>query len=198
MQAKAPGCSGIPGWQRSRMAQLDPRSVANLIIRLACERGQPTTHLALQKILYFIHGRHLIERGQPLLSGYFEAWPYGPVHPLIYDSFKDRGAQPLKEFASKRDLMSGLEIPVDEPKISGISTLIEDLAVPYLKLSPGRLVDLSHARNSPWDVLTKTASSREYGMRITDEHIISRFRFHKISVDQAPRAGEPHEESSPY
>jgi Protein of unknown function (DUF4065) len=37
--------------------------------------------LELQKLLYFAHAIFLIETGDPLVYGCFEAWQYGPVHP---------------------------------------------------------------------------------------------------------------------
>lgn len=178
---------------------LDPRSVANVIIEEARSRGLSLTHLSLQKILYFIHGKYLIESGHPLMSGYFEAWPFGPVHPLIYDAFKDRGAEPLINPATKRDLISGRTIAVEKPSDDSVSRFVRDIALPYLRLSPGRLVDLSHAKESPWDVLTRTDTGRRsYGMRITEDLIKNRFRFHKISIGVSPRIGEPNEESPPY
>lgn len=178
---------------------LDPRSVANLVIEEAKLRGKPVTNLSLQKILYFIQGRYLIETAEPLMSGYFEAWQYGPVHPLIYDAFKYRGAEPLLEPALARDLVTGRSKPVDKPQDANQVEFIRDIAQAYLRLSAGRLVDLSHAKDSPWDVLTKAQDgSRSYGLRITDDIIKSRFKYHKVSVDRNPRVGEPDEESPPY
>jgi uncharacterized phage-associated protein len=178
---------------------LDPRSVANLVIEEAMARGRPITHLSLQKILYFIQGKYLMETGLPLMSGFFEAWQYGPVHPLIYDSFKDRGAKPLTEPAAKQDLLSGRKKPVDKPADPDLVQAIRDIGSAYLKLTPGRLVDLSHAKGSPWDVLTKMPSGgRSFGFRITDEIIKSRFQHHKMSVSRDSRIGEPDEESPPY
>jgi uncharacterized phage-associated protein len=65
----------------------DPRVVANAIIDRAAQEGQPVTHIALQKLLYFAHGLFLLRHRKPLVSGYFEAWTYGPVHPAVYGAF---------------------------------------------------------------------------------------------------------------
>lgn len=177
----------------------DPRSIANLILDEALSRGVALTHLSLQKILYFIHGRYLIEMDEPLLSGRFEAWQYGPVHPLIYDAFKSEGSRPLAKPAMARDLLSGRAKPVDKPQDEVVSRFVRDVSVSYLTLTPGRLVDLSHARESPWDVLTKGPNgTRSFGRRITNDLIEERFRFHKISIDAQPRIGEPNEESPPH
>ena len=73
----------------------DPRAIANLMLDEADRRGWMITNLALQKLLYFAHGIHLTKEKQPLVSGYFEAWQYGPVHPAVYRAFKPSGAAPI-------------------------------------------------------------------------------------------------------
>jgi len=57
----------------------DPRSIANFMLDEADRVGVGITNLALQKLLYFAHGIFLNETKGPLVSGYFEAWQYGPV-----------------------------------------------------------------------------------------------------------------------
>ena len=57
--------------------------------------GIKVTNLALQKLLYFAHSIFLIEAKRPLVSGYFEAWQYGPVHPAAYSAFKTAGSSPI-------------------------------------------------------------------------------------------------------
>lgn len=65
--------------------------------------GKLLTHVELQKLLYFAHALHLIQRGRPLLSGNFEAWPRGPVHPAVYQAFKTSGANPIRTRAAAKD-----------------------------------------------------------------------------------------------
>jgi uncharacterized phage-associated protein len=182
----------------SFLLPLDPRSVANAIVTFANEYDQKITHLGLQKIIYFAHGKHLVERGEPLVSGYFEAWPYGPVHPLIYSTFQAFGSDGITTMAKRKNLLSGKIDEISQPDDMKLRLFIRESVTPYLRLSPGRLVDLSHAPGTPWDVLTKTDDGkRAFGMRITDRHIKELFRYHKISVGDSPRIGEPNEESPP-
>lgn len=178
--------------------ELDPRSVANLIISAATARGKKITNLSLQKILYFVHGRYLIEEGKPLVKGSFEAWQYGPVSLSVYESFKHLGSLPIETFAERRDVRTGRTERVPVPSDPDLRQKIVDLSFPYLSLSPGRLVDLSHANGSPWDRVTKSSiGGRQFGMRITNESIKSYFRFHKIAIGADPAIGEPNEESPP-
>ena len=39
-------------------------------------------------------GHFLIQTGDPLVQGGFEAWTFGPVHPAVYQSFKTEGERP--------------------------------------------------------------------------------------------------------
>jgi uncharacterized phage-associated protein len=180
------------------MSPLDPRSVANAVLSVANEYGFKVTQLSLQKIIYFVHGKYLTENGKPLVDGAFEAWKYGPVHPLIYKSFKRSGSDPINYRADIEDLLSGKISVVDEPVDRDIRLFIREAAVRYLKMSPGQLIDLSHAPKSPWDKVTQTGNGeRRYGARISNDDIKSLFRFHKISIGPNTRIGEPGEESPP-
>lgn len=178
---------------------LDPRSVANLILDEADRRGIKLSNLSLQKVLYFVHGKFLVEERQPLIAGSFEAWKYGPVSLPVYDSFKRFKASPISARAFKRDIRTKEQVEVPIPEDAFLQTRILDLAIPYLRLSSGRLVDLSHADNSPWDTVTRNLEGeRSFGLRITNENIKQNFRHHKVAVRTAPIVGEPNEESSPY
>lgn len=162
----------------------DPRIVANCILEIAWDNSIEVTHLALQKTAYFLHARFLRERdGVPLLSGHFEAWKHGPVHPQLWSSFKEHGRSPIEKFATAVDLFSGLakELPeIDDPDVK---QFIIRGCTNLLKMEPHKLVGLSHAKNSPWDVLTRSGrTERVYGCRISNELIRERFHFHKISM----------------
>lgn len=176
----------------------DARTVANCIIELSQEYDQELTHLSLQKIMYFIHGKHLIERASALVGGHFEAWRYGPVHPLIFSTFKNTRGARITQRAGRLDILTGAECEL--PHIEDKSTLlfIRVNAAQFLRLSAGRLVDLSHAAGSPWDVLTKRDRGRRvYGDRITNEIILKFFNRHIVPIGDQPLCGEPLDEQPP-
>lgn len=178
--------------------QLDPRSVANLVLDAAEAQGITLTNLALQKILYFIHGRFLVEEGRPLIAGSFEAWQYGPVSLPVYEAFRRHGSSAISTRATKKDFFSGQISIVPVPDNEAFRQRLTSLAEPFFRMSPGRLVELSHAKNSPWDVATATETGRSFGLRISNESIKENFKNHKISIREVPRVGEPDEESAPY
>ncbi|MGY3514180.1 type VI toxin-antitoxin system SocA family antitoxin [Bradyrhizobium lupini] len=174
----------------------DPRCIANLMLDESARIGQPLTNLALQKLLYFAHAMFLIEQGRPLVSGYFEAWEFGPVHPTAYQSFKSAGAAPISFRATKLNVVRGTREPITSPTDPEIVRHISRIVQSYGRMTPGRLVDISHAKGAPWHfVVDKGRTSLAFGMRIPDEVIRDRFKHHKVSVGSQPSAGEPSEDA---
>lgn len=158
--------------------------------------GISITNLALQKLLYFAHGIFLNETKKPLVSGYFEAWQFGPVHPAAYRAFQAAGSGPISFRARRQDVLTGESGPIPEPRDPAVRRLVQQVLNSYGKLSPGRLVDISHAKNSPWDfIVAKGRRSVAFGLRIPDTVIIDRFKYHKVSVGAVPVAGEPIEDA---
>ncbi len=49
------------------------------------------TNMKLQKMLYYQQGFHLAYFGTPLFEDDIEAWMYGPVVPIVYDTYKYKG-----------------------------------------------------------------------------------------------------------
>lgn len=179
------------------MRTYDPRAVANLLLDEADKRDTEVTNLALQKLLYFAHGLHLMRTEKPLVSGYFEAWQYGPVHPSAYHAFKKEGSGPIKMRASGQDPLTGKLRKLHNPIDPMIIKLVEHVVLSYGHMSPGYLIDLSHAKNSPWDyVVDKARTGIAFGLRIPDEVIIEMFRHHKVLVKEEPRSGSPPDEDT--
>jgi uncharacterized phage-associated protein len=177
-------------------APYDPRAIANLMLDEADRNGVVMTNLALQKLLYFAHGIFLNETKRPLVKGFFEAWQYGPVHPLAYKAFRSSGGEPIRARAEGQDALSGQKRQLDKPTDPAIRQLVQQVLNSYGRLSAGRLVDLSHAKNSPWHhIVDKGRTEVAFGLRIPEDVILERFKFHKISIGLASVAGEPSEDT---
>jgi len=174
----------------------DPRAIANLLLDLADADGLRLTNLTLQKLLYFAHGRYLVRTKQPLVSGHFEAWTYGPVHPAVYRSFRADGDQPIRSRAAARNIMTGAETPIPAVRDQDLSDHLKDILRSLGRLSAGRLVDISHAADGPWQfVVNKAKTDISLGLRIPDSVTLERFKFLKVSVGPKSRVGEPNEDS---
>lgn len=174
----------------------DPRAVANLMLDEADRVGRAISNLALQKLLYFAHGVFLIELKQPLVSGYFEAWQYGPVHPAVYQAFKAAGPEPIRFRATRQEVMTGARAEIAPPTSLDVIRTICSAMHSYGRLTPGRLVEISHAKNAPWHFIVDNSRTTEaFSLRIPDDVIIARFKHHKVSVGDAPVPGEPLEDA---
>jgi uncharacterized phage-associated protein len=174
----------------------DPRSICNLILDEGEQVGTPITNLALQKLLYFVHGLQLVEAKRPLVTGFFEAWRFGPVHYVAYQAFKSAGANPIQFRAEGRDpfTLSPLPVPICED-VHALQ-LVRRITMTYARMSAGRLVEISHAVGAPWDFTIKKAiNGVALGMRIPNDVITLLFNRHKISVGPEPRHGEPIEDA---
>lgn len=172
---------------------IDPRSLCNLMLD---ESRGPITNLALQKLLYFAHGLHLVITKRPLVSGYFEAWQYGPVHPGAYAAFKSAGNRPIDFRAVRRNPLTGETTPVAKPTDPTAIDCVRRVTLMYGGMTPGRLVEISHAPDAPWHfIVDKARTSMAFGMRIPDNVIMERFKHHKVSVGAVPAHGEPSEDT---
>ena len=172
----------------------DARAVVNEILQ-ACP-GARVTNLSAQKIVYFLHGQYLLSTQTPLVSGYFEAWEYGPVHPGLYGSLRHLGSAPLTQPIMRQDIQTGRWEDIPPIADRNVRDFVRTSAKPLLQLSAGQLVDLSHARNSPWDVVSRLGHGRTWGLRLDNEVITRHFRFHKRSVGDLAR-GDGFEEHPP-
>lgn len=57
----------------------------------------PMTHLALQKLLYFVQSWSVALTGEWMFEDECQAWAHGAVYPEIYETFKHFGYQPLPQ-----------------------------------------------------------------------------------------------------
>lgn len=76
--------------------EIDPREIAKWFV-LATDResGNATTHLKVQKLLYYAQGWSLAKFGKPLFDEDLQAWAHGPVCRSVYDYYKNCGFDPL-------------------------------------------------------------------------------------------------------
>ena len=176
----------------------DPRSIANAIIESAQRRGISVTNLSVQKLLYFAHAVSLAKYGQPLVKGVFEAWELGPVCRPVYDALKSYRAKPITDLIQRRDPLTGEVSTVSPPRDWRVLEHIDDILKSIGHLTPGQLVDLSHAPNGAWDeVWNKSKTSPTIGNRIHDKITVERFVFLKMPVRNGSRFGDI-DEATPF
>lgn len=160
------------------MLMYDVRDVANFTLEFAERRGVAVTNLALQKLLYFVHGWFFSMYERPLIKNKFEAWKYGPVQRVIYDQFKSFQNDPIRNVrAVYIDPLSGEEVyrePVIAPEHA---ELIEQVLRKYQCYTAGQLVQESHVEDGPWEYVWQQAEEAVYpGMKIPDALILDHFK----------------------
>jgi len=128
--------------------------------------------LKLQKLLFLCHAIYLVNNGRPLVRGSFEAWKYGPVHREAYDAFKSFGAQPITDDADKFDPVTGTRKPLALPVDPEVLDVVQKVLEFHGGKSPSELVELTHAREGPWDhVVAQAANSELRRPRVRDQEI---------------------------
>lgn len=157
---------------------IDARAVANFLVKAGRSRGLSISNLKLQKLLFLCHAFYLVETGKPLVRGSFEAWQYGPVHRETYEAFKNFGANAITEEATKFDPVTGtrhaLSVPSDQTALDVIGRVVQF----YGAKSPAELVELTHAKNGPWDhTVNAAAKNANIALKISDGVIAERFKY---------------------
>lgn len=160
----------------------DPRAVANLILEVI---HKPITNLTLQKLLYFLHGAYILRNKKALVTGYFEAWNFGPVHPAVYSSFKRFEDSPISGRAFSKNLRTGEMKEISVPDDKDLMSLCRKVVHSLEDMTASQLVNLSHAPGGPWhEVLRRSKSEHMLGLRISNEAIRERYRNHWLGAER--------------
>lgn len=150
----------------------DARAVANAVLDAAVTQGLRVSNLKLQKLLFFVHGQYLLEVGEPLIAGEFEAWQHGPVHPLAYEAFRDWGARDIDGRASRLDPVTRLREIVPAMTDPNALRYVYRITASLGTLSASRLRALTHKDGGPWQQTVQSAStSANLGMKIKTDMI---------------------------
>src|SRR4051794_20001957 len=83
------------------------RALANWILDLADRKDAPITNMALNKLVYFVIEKVLVEQKRLLTEAKIEAWEHGPVFRELYQQFKSFGDNPINDRAKFYDIASG-------------------------------------------------------------------------------------------
>lgn len=102
------------------------------------------TNLKLNKLLYFAQGYSLALYNAPLFSENIEAWQYGPVVSNVYHKFKSNNKENIANTYGNfsHDIF-------DSDTIELLLAVIND----YGKYSSSKLIEITHEKGSPWDMV---------------------------------------------
>jgi len=150
-----------------------------LTISYIFEKMEEITPLALQKILYYIQGFSMVNRGMPMFSEDCEAWVHGPVYDGVYNLFKGFKYSPIEDnrFAIIRNRYKELEAEEKE---------IIDLVLDSFGMYSGKVLEEITHKESPWinararclpmessNVVIKQDTIRDYFMEVSERYDIT-------------------------
>jgi uncharacterized phage-associated protein len=124
----------------------DPRAIANRILDIRSETGEPITIMQLIKLAYIADGWSLALLNKPLANEAPEAWQYGPVFRTVYNAFSGIGARPI----ANRAYVRGTDLPYTEDFSEQEDALLRMVVKSYGKLSAYALSNLTHQAGTPW------------------------------------------------
>lgn len=153
----------------------DVRSIANWVLDRADAQGRPLSNMAINKIIYFIVEKALVERGELLTGAKIEAWEHGPVFREVYHSFKQHCDAPITSRAKKFDSSTRSMIEASEVFQEDDEELFNGALDAYLHLTAAQLRALSHQPGSPWHRVWWHEGRFNPGMEISIETIQESF-----------------------
>lgn len=112
--------------------------VAKYIIYHEKSEGRTVSNLRLQKLLYFIQAKFLIEKEEPCFTEKMEAWNYGPVVPIVYSAYRYYGSMPLP-------CENSSNFSIDESDKEKIDSMLDSCS----EYSTSTLVEITHTQ-APW------------------------------------------------
>ena len=116
------------------------RDIAKYIISYCFARNTPISNLKLQKMLYYVWIDYYKRRQVELFLDDICAWQLGPVVPEIYYEFCSYAGRPI---------MRKYDTQIDQSDVQLIDSIIDS----YRPLSARELVDRSHEKGKPWDLI---------------------------------------------
>ena len=155
----------------------EARKICNFLIARSHTHSFELTNLRLNKLLYFIHGWGLTSRREGLIRNHFLAWTHGPVVRPVYHSFKAYGETKITEPAKYLDYISGENRTVGHDDIFPADVeIIERIFASYDRFTTSQLVDLTHVKGGPWEVIYSAwAKDNRVNLRIPNDLIRAHF-----------------------
>lgn len=124
------------------MAEMKKRTytaldVAKYVIDKCTAENHPISNLQLQKILYFLQKKYLIDNGRVLFHDDIQAWQFGPVVPEVYYQYCGFGSMPIT---------MKYVIDMDNSDKDQINTIVEEKRYK----NPWDLVEETHSEGKAW------------------------------------------------
>lgn len=134
---------------------IDPLDIAKLIL-YKCKY----TQLEVQKLIYFFWRRYQEMYGEDAWEAEFVAWPYGPVIKEVYEHLKKYKKSKIKLSDKDESCLQIYSRIIKIPKYEKIFKALDETIKQYGNCSAFQLVDKSHIKGGPWDLVYKDGKGR--------------------------------------
>lgn len=134
-------------------------AVANTILDRAARKGVTgMTPMKLQKLLFFAQAWYMKNNaGKKLFPEDILKWQYGPVVGDVYREFSGFGANIITNYATDATGLIGI-IPKTR---TDLYEFIDSILEAYGKYTAWQLSEITHAKNTAWDLCEKEVISDE-------------------------------------
>ncbi|MFW6024951.1 MAG: Panacea domain-containing protein [Candidatus Woesearchaeota archaeon] len=117
--------------------------VAKYVINKSAVENCPINNLQLQKILFFLQRKYLVENSRVLFTDEIQAWQFGPVVPEVYYHYCGFGSMAIT---------MNYEINIDADDASQIDTVVEEKRCK----NPWDLVEETHSEGKAWNTVYRS------------------------------------------
>ncbi|WP_251353280.1 Panacea domain-containing protein [Hominisplanchenecus murintestinalis] len=138
-------------------------SVGNTILKRAMSDGIDITPMKLQKLIYIVYKEYYKRTGRSLFPERFEVWRYGPVLRDVYDTYKNYGANVIRNLAKEAD---GNIYVVNEDSSAIFKDVMDYTWRKYGGYDGIRLSEMTHKQDTAWYKAAKAGQAF-----LTDEDI---------------------------
>lgn len=111
--------------------------IAKYVIGKCTAENCPISNLQLQKILYFLQKKYLVDNGTVLFRDEIQAWQFGPVVPEVYYQYCGFGSMAI-------NMEYNVNILNDDRKV------IDEIVQEKRCKNPWDLVEETHAEGKAW------------------------------------------------
>ncbi|MFP3509835.1 DUF4065 domain-containing protein [Peribacillus sp. SIMBA_075] len=129
----------------------------------------PSSHLKLQKLLYYCYSEFLTRTGEKLFHEPIVAYKYGPVVESVFKKFKIHGSSIIDYKEDEKFIIdtkdtaatpSFIKIANSEHGATALKCIV-DVLVEYGEADPFDLVDKTHQEGGPWHRIYKPGQNCE-------------------------------------
>ena len=124
-----------------KVFQLSDKMLA--VIAYIFEQVQEVTPLALQKILYFIQGIHMVLFEKPLYPEDCQAWVHGPVYANVYYLFRNFKYSPIDDTRFVLFRGKSKDLTDDEKRVI-------DMVLKTFGMYSGKILESITHHEAPW------------------------------------------------